>query len=61
MSSLVKKISNTIDNILGSSGQKNTQEQPKMTVSAGTKIFEDLRPKNCRSDIAKTFPLCAPP
>ena len=60
MSSLVK-ISNKIDNFLGSPGQKNTQKQPKMTVSAGTKAFENSKLKNHRSDIAKTCPLCVPP
>ena len=59
MSSLVK-ISNKID-ILGSSGQKTTKEQRKMTVSAGIKTFENLKLKNYRSDIAKTGSLCVPP
>ena len=40
-------------NILGSSGQKTTQKHPKMTVSTGTKTFENLKFKNYRSDIAK--------
>ena len=44
MSSLVK-ISNKIDNFLGSPGQKNTQKQPKTTVSAGTKAFENSKLK----------------
>ena len=60
MSSLVK-ISNKIDNILGSPGQKTTQTQPKMTVSAGTKTLENLKLENHRPDIAKTCPLCVPP
>ena len=47
--------------ILGSSGQKTTQKQPKMTVSTGTKTFENLKLKNYRSDIAKTCSLCVPP
>ena len=57
MLSLVK-VSNKIDNILGSPGQKTTQKQPKMTVSAGTKTFENLKLENHRSDIDKTCPLC---
>ena len=32
--------------ILGSSGQKTTQKQPKMTVSTGTKTFENLNHLN---------------
>ena len=32
-----------------------------MTVSAGTKTFEILKLKNCRSDIAKTSSLYVPP
>ena len=48
MSSLFK-ISNKIDNILGSPGQKTTQKQPEMTVSAGTKIFENLKLEDHRS------------
>ena len=59
MPSLVK-ISNKIDNILGGYGQK-TQVQTKMTISAGTKTFENLKLKNSRSDINKTFPVCVPP
>ena len=58
MSTLVN-ILNKID-ILGSSGQKTTKEQPKRTVSAGTKTFENLKLKNCRSDIAKACSLCVP-
>ena len=42
-----------IYNILGSSGQKNTQKQPKMTVFAGKKTFKKLKRENCRSNIAK--------
>ena len=37
--------------ILGGSGQKTTQKQPKMTVSTGTKTFENVKLKNYRSDI----------
>ena len=59
MSSLVK-ISNKID-ILGSSAQKTTKEQPKMAVFAGTKTFENLKLKDCLSDIAKTCSLYVPP
>ena len=39
------KISNKID-ILGSSGKKTTKEQAKMTVSAGTKTFGNLKVKS---------------
>ena len=39
------KISNKID-ILGSSGKKTTKEQAKITVSAGTKTFANLKLKN---------------
>ena len=46
--------------ILGSSGQKTTQKQPTMTASTGTKTFENLKLKNCTSDIAKTCSLCVP-
>ena len=60
MSSLAK-ISKNIDNILGSSGQKTTQKQPKITVSVDTKTFENLKLENYRSNIAKTCPLCVPP
>ena len=41
--------------------KKSTQRQPKMTVSAGTKTFENLKVENYRSDIAKICPLCVPP
>ena len=58
MSSLAK-ISNKIDNILGSSGQKNTQKQPKITVSANTKTL--LKPKNYRSDIIEAYPAWVQP
>ena len=44
----------------GGYGQK-TQMQTKMTVSAGTKTSENLKLKNSRSDINKTFPVCVPP
>ena len=59
MSSLLK-VSNKIDNTLGNSGQKITQKEPKMTVSVGTKTFENLKLKNYISDINKTCPLCVP-
>ena len=59
--SLLVKISNKIDNILGSSGQKSTQKQPKMTVSASIKTFENLKLENYRSHINKTWPVCVPP
>ena len=59
MSSLVK-ISDKID-ILGSTGQKNTQKQPKMAVSASMKTFENLELENYRSDINETFPGCVTP
>ena len=45
MLSLVK-FSNKID-------KKTTQKQPEMTVSTGTKTFENLKLQNCRYDIAK--------
>ena len=38
MESLVK-ISNKIEYVLGSPGQKTTQKHPKMKVSAGTKTY----------------------
>ena len=60
MSSLLK-ILNKIDIILGSTGQKTTQKQPKMTVSAGKKTSENLRLENYRFDIAKTCSLYVPP
>ena len=47
MSSLVK-ISNKIDNILGSPGQKATQNQPKMTVSEGVNQREGTSKKKCQ-------------
>ena len=59
MSSLAE-MSNQID-ILGIFGQKITKEKPKMTASAGRKTFENLKLKNCRSDIAKTCSLFVPP
>ena len=40
--------------ILGSSGQKTTQKQPKMTVSAGTKTFKNLKFENYISEINTT-------
>ena len=52
--------SNKIGNISGSPGQKSTQKQPKMTVSAGTKRFENLKLENHRSNITKIYPLCVP-
>ena len=33
---------------------KTTQKKPKMTVSAGTKTFENFKLENYRSDIRKT-------
>ena len=60
MSSLVK-ISNKIENVLGSSDQKSTQKPPKMTVSASTKTFENLKLEKYRSHINKTWPVCVPP
>ena len=33
----------------------------KMTVSAGTKTFKNLKMDNCRSHINKTCPACVPP
>ena len=42
-----------IDNILGSSGQKTTQKQLKIIVSAGRKTFENLKFENYRSGINK--------
>ena len=60
MSSLVK-ISNKINIILWSPGKKTILKQPKMTVSADTKTFENLKLENHRSNIAKTYPLCVPP
>ena len=33
----------------------------KMTVSAGTKTFKNLKLDNCRSHISKTCPACVPP
>ena len=33
------------------------KKQPKMTVSAGTKTFKNLKLENYKSDIAKTCPL----
>ena len=55
------KISNKIDNILGSSGHKTTQIPLKMTaVSAGTETFENLKLNNYRSDINETCPVYVP-
>ena len=50
-----------MDNISKSSGQKTTQKQPKMTVSAATQLFENLKLENYRSNIKKTFPVCVQP
>ena len=47
--------------LLGNSGQKLTQKQHKMTVSASTETFENLKRENCRSHISKTCPVCVPP
>ena len=46
---------------MGNSGQKATQKQLKMTVSAGTKTFENLKLENYRSDIYETCPVGVPP
>ena len=53
MSSLVKNS--------GSSGKKSTQKQPKMTVSAGPKTFENLKLENYRLNINKTCSECVLP
>ena len=45
--------SNKVDNFLGSSGQKTTQNQLKMIVSASRKIFENSKPEIYRSNINK--------
>ena len=45
--------SNKIDNILESSGQKTTQKQLKMIISAGRKTFENLKLENYRSNVNK--------
>ena len=45
--------SNKIDNVLRRSGQKTTQKQIKMIVSAGRKVFENLKLENYISDINK--------
>ena len=46
--------------LLGRSDEKTTQKQPKMTVSAGTNTFENLKLKNYRSDIDESCPLRVP-
>ena len=51
---------NRIDNILGSFGQKTTQKQLKMMVSAGRKTFENLKLENYRQDINKNCQVCIP-
>ena len=40
---------------------KFATKQPKMTVSAGTKTFENLKLENYRSNINKTCPVYVPP
>ena len=42
-----------IDNILGGSGQKNTQKQLQIIISASRKTFENLKLENYRSNINK--------
>ena len=51
---------NRIDNILGSFGQKTTQKQLKMMVSAGRKTFENLKLENYGQDINKNCQVCIP-
>ena len=58
MSSLVKS-SNKIENFR-KFWPKDHQNQPKMTISTCTKIFENLNLKSYKSDIAKTCSLCVP-
>ena len=53
--------SNKTDTILGSSGQKTTQKQLKMIVSASRKAFENLKRENYISDINKNCQACIPP
>ena len=48
-------MSDKIDNILGSSSQKNTRKEPKMITFVITKTFENLRLENYRSNINETF------
>ena len=45
----------------GQSSQKPTHKQPKMTISASTKTFENLKLENYRFRISKTCPVCVPP
>ena len=52
--------SNKIDNILGSSGQRTTQKQLKMIVSAGRKAFENLKLENYIFDVNKNYQVGIP-
>ena len=47
--------------IFGSSDQETAQEQLKMIVSAGRRVFEDLKITNYRSDINKNWQVYRPP
>ena len=46
--------------IFGSSDQETAQEQLKMIVSAGRRVFEDLKITNYRSDINKNWQVYIP-
>ena len=47
-------------NILGSSGQRTTQKQLKMIVSAGRKAFENLKLENYIFDVNKNYQVGIP-
>ena len=52
--------SNKIDNILGSSGQRTTQKQLKMIVSADRKAFENLKLENYIFNVNKNYQVGIP-
>ena len=52
--------SNKMDNILGSSAQKTTQKELKMTVSLGRKASENLKLQNYISNINENCQVCTP-
>ena len=53
---LLVKISNKFDHISMGYIQKTAQEQPKIVLSAGMKIFEISKLENYKSDIHETWP-----
>ena len=55
------KFQKNLDSICGSYGQKTTQKQPKIQLSAATKTFENLKLGNQKCCNDETYQDYAPP